>query len=160
MNRARGSSGVELEVSGFKGEALQARRVLAPGLPSEFPDPSRQLPAERRLKPAKPSLLTLSATPRAVVRVPLGSVSGRRCPHRLRKCPGMATMSRPDQNLSLCQLDSRAPWLLLRPPPGPSGHASRARSRRNAAHGDSPRWSGAEPWVIPCHDTSPQRGER
>ena len=49
------------------------------------------------------------------------------------------------------------------PPRSPSqtGAVSRcARPRRNAAHGDSPRWSGAEPWVIPPHDTSPQRGER
>jgi hypothetical protein len=31
---------------------------------------------------------------------------------------------------------------------------------RNAGHGDSPGWSGAEPWVSPPHDISPQRGER
>ncbi len=34
------------------------------------------------------------------------------------------------------------------------------RPRRNAAHDDSPGWSGAEHWVTPPHDTSPQRGER
>jgi hypothetical protein len=42
-------------------------------------------------------------------------------------------------------------------------NATRCRPRaprRNAAHGDSPGWSGAEPRVTHTHDISPQRGER
>ena len=32
--------------------------------------------------------------------------------------------------------------------------------RRNAANGDSPGWSVAEPWDTPSHDIPPQRGGR
>jgi len=36
----------------------------------------------------------------------------------------------------------------------------RLAPRRNAAHGDSPGWSGAEPWGSPPMNTPPQRGGR
>jgi hypothetical protein len=47
-----------------------------------------------------------------------------------------------------------------RGPMRPLGHPSCGRPCRNAAHGESPGWSEAEPWVSPPHDTPPQRGER